>query len=73
MNLIKDSMTIPLYFKEYENISKVIDSPYVPNNELLWILKEGFTLTSMGLHNLDTIEKETGKSSLLNEIFPVYF
>ena len=43
-------MTLPLYFKEYENISKVSEIKFIPNDELLWILKEGLTVTSIGLH-----------------------
>ena len=50
MNLLKDNMTLPLYFKEYENISKVSETKFIPNDELLWILKEGLTVTSIGLH-----------------------
>jgi len=39
----------------------------------LWIVKDGYTITSIGLHSLKNTEKEKGKSSLLNEIFPIYF
>jgi hypothetical protein len=73
MNLLKETMPTPLFCKQFEDISKVPETKMHINNELLWILKDGYTIASIGLHSQKNLEKERGKSSLLNEIFPVYF
>ncbi len=50
-------MTIPLYIRPFESISKVFESEELTlNEELLWILKEGFTITSIGLHSEINLE-----------------
>lgn len=43
------------------------------NKELLWVLPKAYTIVSIGLHNETNIDKEKGKSCLLNEIFPTHF
>lgn len=72
MNLVRENMTLPLYIKKFENIYKVSEKIEL-NQALLWIIKEGYVFTSIGLHNLEAIGNEHGKSSLLNEIFPTHF
>ena len=39
------------------------------NEEILWVLQKGITICSLGLHNQDKVQKEKGKSQLLNHLF----
>jgi hypothetical protein len=72
MNLQKDKLPIPLYMKPFDNIFSIQNTLKL-NNELLWILPKGFTIASIGWHNPNNLEKEKGKSSLLNYIFSTQF
>ena len=49
MNLVKNIMPLPIYFRQFTNILKVSDSLRL-NEDLIWILKSGITICSIGLH-----------------------
>lgn len=68
MNLVKNIMPIPLSISNFEFI---FDHSFLQkkNEEVIWILKKGITICSIGLHNQDKIKQEKGKSSLLNYLF----
>lgn len=51
MNILKENMAIPLYIKKFDDISRSVEAKVEQNSELLWIMKEGFTVTSIGLHD----------------------
>ena len=74
MNLVKNMMPLPIYINQIDHILDMKEN-YVLNNELIWILKEGITVASIGLHSKDNLknEKQTGKSSFLNHIFYTNF
>jgi hypothetical protein len=44
-------MPIPMYLKHFEDISQCSEAKLKINNEILWTLKEGYTIASIGLHN----------------------
>lgn len=49
MNLLKENMAIPLFTKSFDTIFNTSEKQTL-NSELLWILKKGFVITSVGLH-----------------------
>ena len=55
MNILKENMAIPLYIKKFDDISRSVEAKVEQNSELLWIMKEGFTVTSIGLHDSNNI------------------
>lgn len=72
MNLLKDNLPIPLYYRTFDTIFDVEEKLDL-NKELLWVLPKAFTIASFGLHNEENIDFERGKSALLNEIFVTNF
>jgi carboxypeptidase C (cathepsin A) len=54
MSLLKENMPIPLYLKPFETIFKVKEQ-FELNQELLWILKKGYVVTSIGLHTKENL------------------
>ena len=68
MSLMKSIMPLPMYFRQFDDILKVSDTLTL-NDDLIWIMKYGITICSIGLHTRENMENEKGKSSLLNKIF----
>jgi len=50
MNILRNYLPLPLYFKEFKNINDVRPN-WILNEELLWLLHPGLCITSLGLHN----------------------
>ena len=49
MNLVKNIMPLPIYFRQFSDIMNVFDAPKL-NDDLIWIMKNGITISSVGLH-----------------------
>lgn len=50
MKLLRPLLPMPMYFYSFKNILNISEN-CDKNKELIWILKEGVTITSFGLHN----------------------
>ena len=64
-------MPLPLYLRKFSNIYEPTKE-YNLANEILWTLKKGFAVASLGLHTERSIN-EKGKSYILNQIFYTNF
>lgn len=49
MKLIGKLIPLPMYFRTFSNILNVVDE-VKKNEEMIWALKEGITILSIGLH-----------------------
>ena len=56
MSLVKNTMTLPLHFREFTDIMNVSDSLAL-NEDLIWVMKSGITICSVGLHTLEGKDK----------------
>ena len=66
MKLGRTYLPLPMYINKYDSILRPKQS-LTKNEELMWVLKKGLTIGSLGFHR--DISKQGGKSSLLNQVF----
>lgn len=71
MNITRNIFSLPLYFRNFNNINDVKNQWQI-NKEILWILHDAFCITSIGLHT-ENIEMQTGKTYLNNKVFYTNF
>ena len=50
MNLMKNMMAMPLFFTKFNHIMD-ISADNILNEQLIWNLKSGITICSIGLHS----------------------
>ena len=55
MNLVKNLMPIPLFITEFKNIFDINLNDSL-NEEIIWILRKGITICSIGFHNHNDIK-----------------
>ena len=55
MNLVKTAMPLPMLFREFDSILKV-SNELTLNDDLVWIMKRGITICSIGAHNKEFLK-----------------
>lgn len=71
LDLIRHHYPIPLSINTFESRFQVTGTKFL--EEVGWLLNSAYTITSIGLQDINKEERSFGKSTLLNKIFATNF